>query len=174
MSQASAHHAGPAPLAALQARAQAWWQGLAERERLMLGAGAAVLGLFLLWALAVAPALRTLKTAPAELEQLEQQLQQMRRLAGETKELRALPALPAAQALPALKAATERLGDKARLQVQGDRAVLTLNGVSGPELRALLAETRGGARARATEAQLTRGALGYSGNLVLAIGGGGA
>eukprot|EP01041_Mallomonas_annulata_P026179 gene26179-47416_t len=52
------------------------------------GFGAAALGLLLAWCLLVAPALRTLKTAPAELEKLELQLQQMQAQAQEARALR--------------------------------------------------------------------------------------
>ena len=65
----------------------------------------------------------------------------------------------------------QRLGDKARVVVAGDRATATFTGVSGSELQGWLAEARGTARARPLEAQLTRGAAGYSGTLVVALGG---
>ena len=78
-----------------------------------------------------------------------------------------------AQAAAALKSATDRLGDKARLSLQGDRASLTLNGVSPEALRGWLLEARSAARARPVEAQLTRGPQGYSGTLVVSLGSGG-
>ena len=55
------------------------------------------------------------------------------------------------------------------LSLQGERAVLTLNGASTSQLRAWLAEVRSGARARPVEANLTRGAEGYSGTVVVAL-----
>lgn len=148
-----------------------WWQSLAERERLMVGAGGVLLALFLLWMLALAPALRTLARAPTELARVEGQLQSMQRLAAEAQGLRAAATVAPEQAQAALKAATERLGDKARLVLQGDRAVLTLTNLPSPALRDWLAEVRQGARARPVEASLTRGATGLSGTLVLSIGG---
>jgi general secretion pathway protein M len=95
----------------------------------------------------------------------------MERLAAEARELRATPPVGATQSQAALKAATERLGDKARISVQGERAVLTLNGAGTEQLRSWLAEARLGARARPVEANLARGAAGYSGTIVVAIGG---
>jgi general secretion pathway protein M len=56
--------------------------------------------------------------------------------------------------------------------VQGNRAVLTLNGVGPGALREWLAEARAGARARPVEAQLNRGPQGFSGSVVLQIGAG--
>jgi general secretion pathway protein M len=152
------------------APAREWWRRLAARERRLVGGVAAAAVLLALWGLALAPAWRTLRSAPVELEAIELQLQQMRRLAGEVRELRAAPSLQPAQAGVALKAATDRLGDKAKLSLQGDRAVLTLQGVSGEQLRAWLSEARSGARARTTEAQLTRNAAGLSGTLIVALG----
>jgi general secretion pathway protein M len=164
-----ANSPAPGPLAPLAA----WWRALAPRERRLLAVGGAVLGLYLLWALAIAPAWRTLQRAPVELDALDAQLQTMQRLAAEAQQLRAAPPVNAEMAAAALKAATERLGDKGKLVLQGgERAVLTLGGVSTGELRAWLAEARSGARARPVEANLQRGAAGYSGSIVVAIGGG--
>jgi general secretion pathway protein M len=118
-------------LAPLKAR----WAALAPREqRLLLGAGVALL-LLLVWLLAVQPAWRTLATAPAQRDALDAQLQQMQRLAAEAGQLRGAPPMSPEQSLSALAVATERLGDKARLSVQGDRVVLTLENVGTSALR---------------------------------------
>ncbi len=162
----AAEGASSAPPSALQT----FWRGLAARERRLLVAGAAVLALGLLWAVGVAPAWRTLQRAPVDLEALELQLQNMRALAAEAQQLRATPAVPPEQAAAVLKAATERLGAKAKLSLQGDRAVLTLTALEPGALTAWLAEVRSGARARPLEANLTRAGAGYSGTLVLGLG----
>ncbi|MDR7269050.1 general secretion pathway protein M [Pelomonas saccharophila] len=156
-----------------QARAQAaaQWQSLGERERFALGTVGVLLGLLLAWSLLLAPALRTLKTAPAELERLELQLQQMQAQAQEAQTLRAAPPVPPDQAQAALKASVEHLGAAARLNLTGDRAVVSLNGVAPEQLQGWLGEVRAAARARPVEAQLTRGPKGYSGTLVLSLGG---
>jgi general secretion pathway protein M len=126
----------------------------------------------LVWVVGIAPALRALREAPAHINALDLQLQSMQRMAMEARELRGAAPVPATQAAQALKSATDRLGDKGRLAVQGDRATLTLNGVTGEMLRAWLTEARSGARARPVEAQLTRGPQGYAGTIVMSIGGG--
>lgn len=90
----------------------------------------------------------------------------------EASQLRAAPPVPPAQAEAALKASVEHLGPAARLNVAGDRAIVTLNGITPPALQAWLGEVRAAARARPVEAQLTRGPTGYSGTLVLSLGGG--
>ena len=160
----------PANLAAL-APLRSWWQTLSARDRRLVGIGGAVLLLFLIWALAIQPAWRTLAAAPAEIDALDAQLQAMQGLAAEATELRAAPPVNIEQATVALKAATERLGEQGRLTLQGDRAVLTVTGAGTGALTTWLAEARSGARARPVEATLTRAGQGYNGSLVLAIGG---
>lgn len=148
------------------------WAARNPRERRLLLAGAAVLGAALLW-LAFAPALRTLKAAPQQLEALELQLQSMQRLAGEAQALRATVPVPPEQARAALQGTAGRLGDAARLTLQGERAVLTLTSLPAEQLTAWLAEARINARARVVESQLQRTPQGgYSGTVVLALGGG--
>lgn len=148
----------------------AWWQGLAARERQLLAWGGVILALGLLWWVALQPALRTLAQAPSEHERLDAQLQQMQREAAEAQQLRALPPLPPEQAAAALRAATDRLGTKARLLLQGERATVTFTGVGSAALRDWLGEARAGARARPVEANLTRGPDGFNGSVILALG----
>jgi general secretion pathway protein M len=147
------------------------WRGLSGRDRRAALLAASVLGLFLVWTLAVQPAWRILASAPAELDAVDAQLQVMQRLAAEATELRATPPVPLEQATAALQGATARLGDQAKLSMQGERAVLTLTGVGTSALSQWLAEARAGARARPVEATLTRGPQGYNGTLVLSLGG---
>jgi general secretion pathway protein M len=152
-------------------QAQAAWLARPARDRIALVAMALVVGLFLVWNVFVAPALATLRGAPAQLEALDAQLQQMRAMAAEVRELRNTTPVAAAQAGVAIKAAVERQGDKVRLSLQNDRALLTLQGASPEQLRALLVEARSAARARPLEAQLARGPAGFTGTLVFGLGG---
>jgi general secretion pathway protein M len=168
----TAEPTGPVSATAAAPRPWArWWQALGERERLWVMFAALLVGAAMLWLLALAPALRTLTRAPAQIDAVDAQLQTMQRLAAEARELRSVTPVTAEQAAAALKSASDRLGDKARLVMQGDRATLSLSGVSAAALRDWLAEVRSGARARPVEASLTRGAAGLSGTLVVAIGG---
>jgi general secretion pathway protein M len=160
----------PAPVASQWGALRERWRGLGARDRRLALLALAVLGAFLLWTVALQPAWRTLRDTPAQRDLLDLQWQEMRSLAAEAQQLRNAPALSAEQSAAALRAASERLGPKARLSLQGDRAVLTLNGVSGEQLREWLAEARAGARARPVEAQLSRGAQGFTGSVVLSIG----
>jgi general secretion pathway protein M len=159
---------------ALARRLAAWrerWSQLAPRERQLSLAAAAVVAVFVVVTAGIRPAWRILQEAPAQLDLLDGDLQTMQRLAGEVRELRTTPSIGTAQSALALKAATDRIGERARLTLQGDRAVLTLDGVSGSALRSWLLEVRTGARARAIGAQLTRGPKGFTGTLTVALGG---
>jgi general secretion pathway protein M len=168
----AARAAAAMPFAAPRAALQRRWAELSTRDRRLALLAAAVLGAFLLWSLALQPALRTLRDAPAQRDALEAQLQQMRALATEAQQLRSAPTISAEQSAAALRAASERLGPKARLSLQGERAVLTLSGVGSDALLDWLEEVRSGARARPVEAQLSRGAQGFTGSIVLALGAG--
>ncbi len=154
------------------ALAAAWWRGLAGRERTGLTVAGGLLASYIVWAVAVGPALQTLQRAPLEHDLLEAQFQTMQRLAAESQQLRTTPPLPADAAVAALKTATERLGDKGRLMLQGERAVLSIQGATPQALRDWLAEARSGARARPLEANLTRAGAGYNGAIVVSLGGG--
>jgi general secretion pathway protein M len=155
----------------LREQTRAAWKARAPRERVALGVMASVVGLFLVWVLLVGPALGTLSGAPAQLAALDSQLQQMRTMAAEVRDLRGATPVAAAQAGLAIKAAAERHGDKMRLSLQSDRALVSLQNASPEQLRALLIEARSSARARPLEAQLTRTPAGFSGTLVFSLGG---
>ena len=161
----------PEPVARLRLRAAAWWATLSPRDRRLAAFAALVAGAGLAWLIAVEPALTTLRQAPVTLAQLDAELQQMQLQAAESGSLRAAPPVTPAQAQEALKAATARLGDKARLALQGERATITLSGVDGDALRSLLAEVRSAAHARPIEANWVRGPKGLDGTLVLGLGG---
>ena len=161
----------PPALTGLRQQADAWWRSRGARERQAVALVALVLAVFVVWSAFVQPALRSVRAAPEQLDRLEAQMQQVQRVAAESTALRAAAPVSAAQASLALKAASDRLGDGARLTLQGDRATLTLTGTSPDALRGWLLEARSGARARPIEAQLQRGAAGYSGTISVTLAG---
>jgi general secretion pathway protein M len=161
--------AGRAALRDLQSR----WAALSARDRRLLTLAAALLVGLCLWSLAIAPAWRSLSSAPAQIALLEAQQQQMQLLANEAAALRAASPVSTEQAHAALTAATGRLGAPGKLSLQGDRALLALKAVNPTQLGAWLAEARAGARARVVEASLTQTSPGlYDGSLTLALGAG--
>jgi len=143
---------------------------LDSRERQMVVLIGGLLGFLIVWLIFVRPAWKTLDDAPALRAQADAQLLQMQAIANEAGQLRALPPVPSSVAEQVLKAATDGLGAKGKLSVQGDRAILTVTGINGEELRKWLIQARGGARARPIEATLTRAGDGYNGTLVVSIG----
>lgn len=162
--QASRLALAAAPVAA---RLGAWWCSLPKRERHLLQAASLLLALAVLWSLFIAPAWRTLQRAPAERAQLEAQWAEMQALADEAAQLRAAPALSPDGQGAALQAAVDRLGGRAQLSLQTDRAVIKLQGVGLQQLGPWLQELRAAARTRPLELSLSRSAAGYSGLLVV-------
>jgi general secretion pathway protein M len=153
-----------------RAQLQARYAKLDARERQMVVVIGGLLAFLLVWLILVRPAWKTLDEAPALREQADAQLLQMQAISNEAKQLRALPPVPQSVAEQVLKAATDDLGGKAKLSVQGDRATLSVTGINGEDLRKWLLQARGGARARPVEANLVRAGEGYNGTLVVAIG----
>ncbi len=160
----------PPALASLRVEADKWWQARTARERRIVILVLALLAVLVVFSLFIQPAWRSARAAPAQLDQLDGELQQMQRIAAESRALRAVSPVSQTQAGAALKAASERLGDKAKLNLQGDRATLTLTGISPEALRGWLVEARSGARARPVEATLQRGAAGFTGSLTVTLG----
>lgn len=133
------------------------WAQLGTRDRRMVVIAACVVGLALLWWVALAPALRTLRQAPAQRAALQVQQQQMQQLKSEADALKAVPRLAQDEALRALETATkQRLGDSATLSVMGERANVVLKGASAAALADWLSDARVNARATPVEARLTR------------------
>jgi len=159
------------PPGTLRQQAGHFWRGRAPRERQLIVAMAIAIVVLLVWLIAVQPALRTVRAAPAELDQLDLQLQQMQIAALESETLRSASPVPPAQATEALRAASERLGTKAKLSLQGDRATLTFTALPFESLNTWLGEARHAARARPVEAQFLKSAGGYSGSISLTLAG---
>ena len=149
---------------------QARYAKLDARERQMVLVIGGLLAFLLVWLLLVRPAWKTLDEAPALRAQADAQLLQMQAISNEAKQLRALPPVPQSAAEQVLKSATDDLGGKAKISVQGERATLSVTGINGEDLRTWLIKARGGARARPVEASLTRAGEGYNGTVVVSIG----
>ena len=154
---------------------RAQWQGLPPRQRWMLaGSLGILLATLLVWRV-LAPALTTLRTAPAQHQMLDAQLLAMREQRAQALAMReamqALPPLGREEAQRALEATVrQHLGETARLTVSAEGATLTLSGVSGQALSQWLTQARIEARTLPTEARLDRQANGlWQGQMTLAI-----
>jgi general secretion pathway protein M len=137
------------------------WAGLAAREKAMLAGAGLVVGLALLWWVALAPALQTLRAANAQHAQVDAQLQSMRLLAAEATALRGQRALGYEESLRNLENSVKQtFGAGATLSVSDARASLTLKGVSADALAQWLSQARINARVVPSEARLQRSAAG--------------
>lgn len=155
----------------LPAPAAAAWAGLAPREKMLAGGAAVLVGIALLWWLAVAPALAVLRASDAQHQALDAQLARMRALQQQAQALQSQPKQNQDESLRLLEASVrQRLGTGARMVVAGDRVTLTLAGTPPEALATWLSQARVNARAVPAEARLTRGAAGgWDGTVVLTL-----
>ena len=146
------------------------WNALARREQqAVLAALVLVLGAVLWW-VALAPALATLRSAPQQQRLLETQLPPMQVLQQQAKTLQAQPPLTLAESRRLLEASVKTLGPNAQLTVVGERVTLTLKGASADAMAQWLTQTRLTARVSPTEARLVRNAAGtWDGVMVLIL-----
>lgn len=162
MSTSTSSPSNPATLTAAPASStsavRARWQALAPRERQLVLTAVLLVAAALVWWLLLAPAVRTLREAPAQHAQLDAQLEAMQALAMEAQQLKADASnRPSqAQAQRAIQAATASLGPTARATFAGDRATITLQAVPASAIAPWLAQVRGNARSVPVEAHLTR------------------
>lgn len=130
---------------------------MAPREQNFVLGAAALVGLALVWWVAISPALQTLRTAPKRHAELDTQLQRMRSLQAEAQQLQAAPRNSTGDPTGALRnGLTQRMGTAAQLNVTGDRATVTLKAAPADALAQWLALARSNARAVPIEARLTR------------------
>ena len=140
----------PAPL-------QQRWNTLLPREKTLVQTSAALIALALIWWLAVAPALQTLRKAEARQQTLDTQLQQMKRLQAQAVQLQTQPKIGFDEALRALETSVkQQLGGTGQLNIAGDRATVTLKATPADTLAPWLAQVRTNARALPVEARLVR------------------
>jgi general secretion pathway protein M len=145
-----------------------YWRQLKLSERRLILTAFWLIMAALLWWLAIAPALKTIKEAPAQHHALDTQLQSMRALSAEAKNLQNQPKLGLDEAQKALQSAVmQRFGSTAQLNLAGERATLTLKNANPQELALWLTQARVNARALPGEAKLTKNGEGWDGTLVL-------
>jgi len=118
---------------------KARWATLAPRERRALALAAVVVCMALAWTVLIAPALRTLKNAPAQSAALGAAMERMQTLQARALALRAQPVAAPQDALQSLQSAAAALGKSANLSVEGEQATLALRQISAPDLATWLA-----------------------------------
>lgn len=147
------------------------WGRLAPREQLMVAGAVAVVSLALLWWLALAPPLATLRAAEAQHRALDGQLQRMRALQSQAQLLQSQPRQTPEEATRLLEATVRtQLALTGRMSIAGERVTVTLAGTSPQALSQWLTQARTSARMLPAEARLTRNPAGlWDGTLVLAL-----
>lgn len=145
------------------------WKGLSARERRMLAVAGVVLLVAVLWLVAIAPALRTLRDAPPQRAMQEQQLSQMRQWQSEVRALKQQPRISPEESQRVLQELGERLLGPGSVTLQGAQAQARLQGVPPEALAQWLQQARTLARAVPQEMQLERTSDGWSGAMVLRL-----
>lgn len=164
----------PSGLAAWLQPLQTRWSRLAAREKNFLAAALALVVLALLWKLALAPALQTLRTSTARATALDAQLQHMLSLQNQASALQRQPPMGYDDAVRALTQATRQtLAGMAQMNVVADRANVTLQAAHADALAQWLAQVRLNARSVPLEARLNRATtpagVTWSGTLVMGL-----
>jgi general secretion pathway protein M len=133
------------------------WDALAPRERRWVAGAAVLVAAALLWWIAIAPALATLRLAQVQHQQLDAQLQQMQTLKSQAVALQSQPKMAAEEARRALDALLKQnLGNAAQTVSAGDRVTVTLKAVSGDVLAQTLTQARVNARVLPVEVKLVK------------------
>jgi general secretion pathway protein M len=134
------------------------WDAVPRREQRLLLAALAVVLLAVLWWLAFAPALATLKTADRQRGALDAQLQQMLRLQVQAQALQAQPRITLDEARRLLEASVKPMGASAQLVITGERVSVTFKAISADALAQWLTQVRQNVRTAPTQARLVRSA----------------
>ena len=147
------------------------WSLLAPREKALVAGAAVLVGLALLWWVALGPALATLRGAEAQHRALDSQLQRMLGMQAQAQAMQAQPRQSYDEAIRLLETATrQKLGPAARMTIIGDRVTLALAGTSADALAQWLTQARINARALPSEARLARNTAGsWDGTVVLTL-----
>lgn len=148
---------------------QAWTSWLASRSpreqrgiRLALG----LLGLWLLWSVAVAPAWQVLSHSQAQRERLNQQTALMQQLQLQAQALRQQTAVSPEQATQMLQSLSASLGQQTTFNRQGSNVTLSFKSASPAALAEFLAQARAQAHAQVLEAHWQQARGDWSGQLI--------
>ncbi|GAA6143295.1 type II secretion system protein GspM [Hydrogenophaga sp. 5NK40-0174] len=170
MSAASTLKAG-ATLSRLRAAMSAQLQGMNQRERVMVGVAAALVAGALLWVVLIAPAIRTLQSAPEQHASLDATLERMQRWAEQAEAIKSVPTgdVPArGKVLAAIQGSRSTLGEGSVVTVNGDRAVVQLGPTNAQAFARWLSQMRVNARVVPVEAQIRRVGRNWTGRIELA------
>ena len=152
-----------AKFGALRERALSWWLGRTDQERKFLTVGGVVVGVSLVYALLLAPAIEGRDSLRRSLPALRQQAAQLQTMAAEAQALAATPSPSVApMSSEALNASMAQRGLKAgSVTMTGEYAKIQFNGVSFANLVSWLDAQRRENRVQVQDAAFTaKGAVG--------------
>lgn len=132
------------------------WQALSPRERHLSTLALSAVGILLVWAIFLAPALSALQKVQVRRLALDAQTQQMLMLKAEAQLLASQPKIGRDAAVRALQESVTAMGDHAQMQVSGERAVVTLRAAPVASVAAWLGQARTNARVAPVEMRLVR------------------
>jgi general secretion pathway protein M len=133
------------------------WEALGGRERRLVAGAAVLVGAAMLWWVALAPALSSLRLAKSQHTQLDAQLQQMQSMKAQATALAAMPKVSVEDARRTLESSLKQtLATSAQMSMVGNRATITLKGASPDALAQWLLQARINARAVPAEVRLVK------------------
>lgn len=144
----------PSPKNAFIAALQPVWRQRTPREKQLLRVAGALIVFVALWQLALAPALQTWQEAPAQQARLDAQTQTMQQLKAQAQSLQTPNAITRGESVQWLEKNLSELGPDSKVNVQGDRATLSLEAASAEGLARWLSLARARALAMPEQAQL--------------------
>jgi general secretion pathway protein M len=147
-----------------------WWGQRSHKEKWALKLAVAVLAGYLVWALALAPALRTLRGYEVSRFKLDADLQTMQGLQAQAQALQSMPRLSQLTATQALRDSVQNaFGKNADFSANGANATVTLRSVPADTLAQWLLSARTQALSAPIQARLSNTTSGWSGTLQMAL-----
>lgn len=136
------------------------WDALGTRERRLTVVATVLVAGALLWWLALAPALATLRQASEQHTRLDAQMQEMQTMKAQAASMAALPKISLDDAKRTLEAGLKQsLGASAQMSMAGNRVTVTLKAAPADALAQWLLQARINARALPVEVRLVKAAL---------------
>ena len=152
------------------AQAKSWWAGLPDRDKALIRIASILVVGLLAWVVALAPALRTIRSFDAKHKAQELQLQRMLNLQTQAQSMQNLPRVSQAAAVTALEASIDQaFGNRAEIILSGSNATVNVRGVSPEDLAKWLTNIRTNARTIAIQARLTRTPTGWNGSFQMVL-----
>ena len=130
------------------------WDGRSPREQQLMAWAAVLILLVGVWRLALAPALRTWQEAPERQARLDRQTHSMRQLQAQAIALQKPRPIPRNEAAQWLEKNLTELGPNAKINLQGERATLSVEAAPAEALARWLKLARESAQALPVQAQL--------------------